>query len=162
MYGSWVRVPARSPYFDQNQHPYRVCGFFSLNRWRFRWLILNFPFGRAKTFWIPFTKKICNPRGYVVYLCMIQSIRHKGLRLLWEKNDPSKLPANQVDKISRILEALDTAKTLEPIRAIPGYWLHALTGNQKGVWSVTVTGNFRITFRFDAENIFDVDYVDYH
>jgi toxin HigB-1 len=93
---------------------------------------------------------------------MIQSIRHKGLRLLWEKNDPSKLPANQVDKISRILEALDTAKTLEPIRAIPGYRLHALTGNQKGVWSVTVTGNFRITFRFDAENIFDVDYVDYH
>ncbi|HXL72294.1 MAG TPA: type II toxin-antitoxin system RelE/ParE family toxin [bacterium] len=40
--------------------------------------------------------------------------------------------------------------------------MHALTGNQKGVWSVTVTGNFRITFRFDAENIFDVDYVDYH
>lgn len=107
-------------------------------------------------------KKFCNPSGYIVYLCMIQSISHKGLRLLWEKDDPSKLPAEQVNKISRILEALETAKTLDPLKAIPGYKLHSLTGDLKGHWSIAVTGNYRITFRFESENAYDVDYVDYH
>lgn len=93
---------------------------------------------------------------------MIESILHKGLRLLWEKDDPSKLPAIQIDKIRRILMALDTIKTLEPLRQIPGYKLHALTGNLKEFWSVTVTGNYRIIFRFIKENVYDVDYIDYH
>jgi proteic killer suppression protein len=93
---------------------------------------------------------------------MISSIKHKGLRLLWEKDDPSRLPAEQVAKITRILEALDTAKTLDPLRAITGYKLHASMGGLKGHWSVTVTGNFRITFRFESGNAFEVDYTDYH
>jgi len=50
---------------------------------------------------------------------MIVSIVHKGLKQLWLKNDPSKLPAEQVDKIRRILEALDSASTLAPLKAIP-------------------------------------------
>lgn len=52
---------------------------------------------------------------------MIESITHRGVRLLWEKDDPSKLPPEQVAKIRRILESLETAKTLNPLRAIPGY-----------------------------------------
>jgi proteic killer suppression protein len=93
---------------------------------------------------------------------MIESITHKGLRLFWEKDDPSKLPPEQVAKITRILEALDTAKTLDPLRQIPGYKLHALGANLKGFWSIWVTGNYRIIFRFKDENVFDVDYTDYH
>ncbi|HEY5462129.1 MAG TPA: type II toxin-antitoxin system RelE/ParE family toxin [Hanamia sp.] len=93
---------------------------------------------------------------------MIVSIVHKGLRRLWEKDDGSRLPFEQVDKIRRILMALDKAKTLDPLRAIPGYRLHQLTGDLKGYWSITVTGNYRITFRFDGENVFVVDYQDYH
>jgi proteic killer suppression protein len=93
---------------------------------------------------------------------MIESIAHKGLRLLWEKDDSSKLPASQVEKIRRILMALDTAKTLEPLRQVPGYKLHTLTGNLKGFWSVTVTGNYRIIFRLKNENVYDIDYIDYH
>lgn len=93
---------------------------------------------------------------------MIGSITHKGLRLLWEKDDPSKMPPGQVGKIRRILEALDTARTLDPLRAIPGYKLHFLSGRLKGFWSVWVTGNYRIIFRFKDENIFDIDYTDYH
>ncbi len=62
----------------------------------------------------------------------------------------------------RILEALDTIKTLEPLRAIPGYKLHSLSGDLKGYWSLTVTGNYRIVFRFEDENTYDIDYVDYH
>jgi proteic killer suppression protein len=100
--------------------------------------------------------------GLQLYICMIESITHKGLRLLWERGDPSKLPPEQVMKISRILETLDTAKTLNPLKAIPGYKLHALSGNLKGFWSVWVTGNYRIVFRLKNENVFDVDYIDYH
>ncbi|HEY8914963.1 MAG TPA: type II toxin-antitoxin system RelE/ParE family toxin [Chitinophaga sp.] len=93
---------------------------------------------------------------------MIETIAHKGLRLLWEKDDPSKLPAAQVAKIRRILSALDTIKTLDPLRQIPGYKLHSLTGDLKGFWAVTVTGNYRIIFRFENENAYVVDYIDYH
>jgi proteic killer suppression protein len=93
---------------------------------------------------------------------MIESITHKGLRLLWERDDPSKLPPEQVMKIRRILETLDSARTLSPLEAVPGYKLHALRGNLKGFWSVWVTGNCRIIFRFEDENAFDVNYIDYH
>ncbi len=67
-----------------------------------------------------------------------------------------------IDKIMRILDALDTAKTLDPLRAIPGYKLHSLSGDLKGFWSITVTGNYRIIFRFENENAYNVDYRDYH
>lgn len=93
---------------------------------------------------------------------MIESIAHKGLKRPWEKDDSSKLPSEQIDKIMRILDALDTAKTLDPLRAIPGYKLHSLSGDLKGFWSITVTGNYRIIFRFENENAYDVDYRDYH
>ena len=93
---------------------------------------------------------------------MIVSIAHKGLRLLWEKNDPSKLPAEQVDKIKRILTALNMAKTADVFHAFPGYRLHQLSGDLKGFWSITVTGNYRIIFEFKNENAYLVDYLDYH
>jgi len=93
---------------------------------------------------------------------MIESVAHKELRLLWEKDDPSKLPPEQVEKIRRILSALNTAKTLEPLRMIPGYKLHSLSGELKGYWSVWVTGNYRIYFRFEAGNARDINYADYH
>jgi proteic killer suppression protein len=93
---------------------------------------------------------------------MIETIAHKGLRLLWEKDDPSKLPPEQVSKIRRIFEALDTAKNLDPLRQVPGYKLHPLVGELKGFWSVWVTENYRIIFRVEGENVFDVDYTDYH
>ncbi|OGU37206.1 MAG: hypothetical protein A2068_02315 [Ignavibacteria bacterium GWB2_35_6b] len=93
---------------------------------------------------------------------MIESINHKGLRLLWEKDDPSRLPSIHVEKIRRILTVLDTIKNLEPVRQIPGYKLHSLTGNLKGFWSISITGNYRIIFRFENENVTDVNYIDYH
>ncbi len=93
---------------------------------------------------------------------MIETIAHKGLRLLWEKNNSSKLPTEQVEKIKRILSVLNTAKTLDPIKAIPGYRLHQLSGDLKGYWAIWVTGNYRIVFRFEGENVFDINYIDYH
>lgn len=93
---------------------------------------------------------------------MIESIAHKGLKRLWEKNDPSKLPPEQIEKIKRILSVLNSAKTLEPLKMVPGYKLHPLSGELKGFWSVWVTGNYRIYFRFDDGNAYDVDYSDYY
>ena len=93
---------------------------------------------------------------------MIASITHKGLKLLWEKDNSSKLPSEQVEKIKRILSVLNTAKTLDPMRAVPGYRLHRLTGELKGVWSIWVTGNYRIIFRLEDGNVYDVNYIDYH
>lgn len=68
----------------------------------------------------------------------------------------------QMDKIRRILTVLDTIKTLDPLKQIPGYKLHSLQGNFDGFQAVNVTGNYRIIFRFEEENVYDVDYIDYH
>jgi proteic killer suppression protein len=93
---------------------------------------------------------------------MIESIAHKGLRLLWEKNDSSKLPPEQVEKIKRILSAVNAAKNLEPLRMMPGYRLHPLAGELKGFWAIWVTGNYRICFKFEDGNAYEINYLDYH
>jgi toxin HigB-1 len=92
---------------------------------------------------------------------MIKTIKHKGLRLLFEKGDPSKLPASQRIKIEDILAMLDDAARKEDMD-FPGSGFHELKGNLKGHYSVKVTGNYRITFRFEKGNVYDVDYTDYH
>jgi proteic killer suppression protein len=92
---------------------------------------------------------------------MIASIRHKGLKLLWEKNDGSRLPAEQVKKIRYVLTLLHGAERVEDLN-YPGARLHHLKGDLKGFWSVTVTGNYRIIFKFENGNAHLVDYLDYH
>lgn len=92
---------------------------------------------------------------------MIQSFRHKGLKRLYEKAIVKGLSAEMVPKIERILARLDVATRPEMMN-LPGLGLHPLKGNLKGFWSVWVTGNWRIIFRFDGGQVFDVDLVDYH
>jgi toxin HigB-1 len=92
---------------------------------------------------------------------MIRSIRHKGLRLLFDRSDPSKLPADMVRRIGTILFALDTAASVEGMN-LPGLRLHALKGDRAGFWAVTVRANWRIIFRFEEQDAVDVDFVDYH
>lgn len=92
---------------------------------------------------------------------MIKSIKHKGLRLLWEKNDASKLSASQRTKIEDILERLDAATSKEDMN-YPGSDFHELKGNLKGHCAVKVTGNYRITFWLEDEDAFEVNYTDYH
>jgi proteic killer suppression protein len=68
----------------------------------------------------------------------------------------------QIEKLRRILSVLNTAKSLDHVRTIPGYRLHPLSGRLEGFWSVWVTGNYRVLFRFENGDAFNVDYVDYH
>lgn len=92
---------------------------------------------------------------------MIVSYQHKGLELYATKGDRSKLQQQHVPRIKTILTRLDAAKTPQMMNQ-PGYNFHQLTGDLKGFYAVKVSGNWRIIFRFDGENAYDVDYVDYH
>ena len=86
---------------------------------------------------------------------------HKGLRALHEADRPQGLSQALVPRIRRILGNLGAA-TMPTDLDIPGYRLHALKGPRAGYWSVRVSGNWRIVFRFDGGEPVDVDLVDYH
>lgn len=92
---------------------------------------------------------------------MIVSFRHKGLKRLYDSGDPRGLNPQHAGKIGLVLGVLDVAGTIDEID-IPSFRLHPLTGDLKGFWSVTVRANWRIIFRFEDANVFDVDLVDYH
>lgn len=92
---------------------------------------------------------------------MIKSIRHKGLKRFFENGDPSKLPPQHVKKIRMILARLDAAEEVEAMN-YAGSGLHPLKGGLKGTWAVSVSGNYRIIFRFEQGDAYDVDYLDYH
>jgi addiction module HigA family antidote len=92
---------------------------------------------------------------------MIQSFRHRGLQRLYERGDRSRINATLVDKVETALGLLDVAETPEAVN-LPGYRLHPLRGDLRGFWSIRVSGNWRIIFRFDDRDVCDVDLVDYH
>jgi len=92
---------------------------------------------------------------------MILSFRHRGLKRLYEQDDPSKLPPAALTRIENILARLDAANSSQGMD-VPGYRLHSLSGDMKGFWSVKVTGNYRIIFRFENGTAHDVDLLDYH
>ncbi len=92
----------------------------------------------------------------------IISFKHKGLKRLFQKDDPSKLPAEYVEKIKDILHVLDTAETIEEVGLFPGWRLHKPKGDLNGKWAVVVTGNWRIVFGFVDDDAHDVDFLDYH
>ena len=98
-------------------------------------------------------------RGYT--LQMINSFRHKGLKLLFERGDRRKVQAAHADKLERILARLEESGDVSHM-ALPGFSLHSLKGELAGFWSVSVSGNWRVIFRFDNGNALDVDLVDYH
>jgi proteic killer suppression protein len=92
---------------------------------------------------------------------MICSIRHKGLKRLYEDDDPRGVMAEHVVKLRDILVRLDAARTVADMD-VPGLRLHPLKGELKGFWAVSVRANWRVVFRFADRDAFDVDYVDYH
>lgn len=94
-------------------------------------------------------------------LVVIVSFRHKGLRSLYETGSQRGIRAAHVPKVRRILSVLDHASTPQDV-AIPSFRVHQLKGDLVGHWSVRVSGNWRITFRFVDGDVELVDYQDYH
>ena len=94
---------------------------------------------------------------------MIQSFKHKGLKLLWEQGNNSKLPADQTSRIERMLDIIDSAQQVpEDFGAFQNWNIHKLSGELKDCWSIKVNKNYRIIFRFDGQHAYDLDYIDYH
>lgn len=90
--------------------------------------------------------------------------RHKGLRQLYTDDNTKGLSASLVDKVRKLLFALETAENLEQVGRFPGWKLHPLGGDLKGYWSLTVTGNWRVIFRYEeaVNTASDIDLIDYH
>ena len=92
---------------------------------------------------------------------MIKSFKHKGLEKYFETGNTRGIQPNHASKLRLQLAALDTAQTIEDID-IPGYRLHSLKGARKGIWSITVSANWRLTFKFTDGNVYILNYEDYH
>lgn len=92
---------------------------------------------------------------------MIRSFKHKGLRRFFEQHVKSGIRPEHAERLRLVLARLH-ASTQPKDMDLPGLRLHELKGESKGTWSVTVSGNWRVTFRFEGKDALDVNYVDYH
>lgn len=92
---------------------------------------------------------------------MIIGFRHKGLRQFYETGNKSGIQGQQANRLRLILARLDAAREPRDM-GLPGLRLHPMSGDLVGFWSVSVSGNWRVVFRFDGQDVCDVDYLDYH
>ncbi|AKH63492.1 MULTISPECIES: type II toxin-antitoxin system RelE/ParE family toxin [Photorhabdus] len=92
---------------------------------------------------------------------MIKSFRHKGLRQFFEKGVSVGINPQHVNKLRQRLAVINDAEDVGEIN-FPGYNLHPLTGDRRGQWAITVSGNWRITFEFIDGDAYIVNYEDYH
>ena len=94
----------------------------------------------------------------------LSDFHHKGLRQLYEIDTAKGIAPALAGKLRKLLFALETANGLDQLRRFPGWKLHLLKGDRKEFWSLTVTGNWRLIFRYDPEanSASDIDLIDYH
>jgi proteic killer suppression protein len=92
---------------------------------------------------------------------MIKSFKHKALRRFFEAGEVGGINPDHAARLARILDRLE-ASTGPKDMDLPGYKLHPLKGDCKGDWAVWISGNWRVTFRFDGSDAVNVDYCDYH
>ncbi|KTD20362.1 type II toxin-antitoxin system RelE/ParE family toxin [Legionella londiniensis] len=97
----------------------------------------------------------------MLHLIMIKSFKHKGLKLFFDTGKTSGIQPKHKNKLRLQLAALDTASVIEDMD-LPGYNLHELKGNRKGIWSIAVSGNWRMTFEFKNGDAYIMNYEDYH
>ncbi len=92
---------------------------------------------------------------------MIQTFRNKALERLLKEGNAKGIPKELEKRIRVRLEVIDSATVIDDFR-IPGYDLHELKGDRKETWSIKVSGNWRITFKFRDNDTYDLDLEDYH
>jgi proteic killer suppression protein len=92
---------------------------------------------------------------------MIRSFKHKGLKRFFESGSISGIRSSHSIRLRMQLSALDTARSVQDMD-IPGYRLHQLSGSRRGIWSISVSGNWRVTFKFIEGDAYIVNYEDYH
>ena len=92
---------------------------------------------------------------------MIKSFRHRGLKALYDGRTAKRVSPAHLDRLRDILAVLDRSRVPEDM-GLPGFRLHPLKGALKGRWAVSVSGNWRVMFRFENGHAIEVDYLDYH
>lgn len=100
---------------------------------------------------------------------MIKDFKNKRLAAFFRQGNNKGIPKEFEKRIRVRLEAfakrrgcaIDSASCLDDLK-IPGYNLHELKGDRKETWSIALSGNWRITFKFEQGNAYDVDFEDYH
>ncbi len=92
----------------------------------------------------------------------IRSIRHKGLQSLVEGNDTSGVRQDLIKRVRRVVTALVLAEDISKLLAPPGWRIHQLSGDRAGQWSVSISGNWRITFEVRDDEIWSLNLEDYH
>ena len=92
---------------------------------------------------------------------MIKNFKHKGLALFFTQGNKKLLNARDLPKITRVLDRLDSAMVVQDMN-IPGWDFHELKGSRRGVWSVAIQKNWKVTFCFDRGVASDVNLEDYH
>ena len=92
---------------------------------------------------------------------MIASFKHRGLKALYDERAARRVAPEHVQKLRDVLAVLDRSRRPQDVD-IPGFRLHPLKGELKGQYAVAVSGNWRVTFRFEEGDVVDVDYLDYH
>ena len=93
---------------------------------------------------------------------IIRSVQHRGLLRLIEDDDSRELRPDLVKRLRNILAALVLAADMDAVRGPPGWKVHQLKGDRAGTWSISVSGNWRLTFDLDNETICNLDLEDYH
>lgn len=91
----------------------------------------------------------------------VKSFVHKGLKEFYETGSKKGIQPGHAPMLARMLDRLDASTSPQDMN-LPGYRLHPLKGDKKEMWSVTVNGNWRITFYFEGQDAYLVDYLDYH
>lgn len=92
---------------------------------------------------------------------MIRSFRNRGLKALYEGRTEKRVSPQHLVRLRDILAVLDRSREPDDMN-LPGFQLHSLKGELEGHWAVSVSGNWRVTFRFEGGDAYDVDYLDYH
>jgi toxin HigB-1 len=109
----------------------------------------------------PITVGRCSPLGYTYHI-KIRNIIHKGVKRLYAEDSPKGVSAVTVNKLRMMLAFLQDMESEDELRTIPVWKAHRLTGDRKGVWSLHVTPNWRLTFCIDEDEICDLNLEDYH
>jgi toxin HigB-1 len=92
----------------------------------------------------------------------LRSISHKGLKRLLEENDGRGIRHDLLDRVRKMLTAIIAAEDMVRLHGPPGWRIHQLTGDRAGTWSLSVSGNWRITFNIEDNEISNLDLEDYH
>lgn len=92
----------------------------------------------------------------------IRSVRHKGLKRYIEDDDAKGIRPDLINRVRNILAMLISAADMDGISGPPGWRIHRLTGDRIGTWSISASGNWRITFELEGGEISNLDLEDYH